>query len=257
MSFSNKRGQVTIFIIIAIVIVAGIATYVLIKGKASQINQGTISSKNPLSFISSCVEETIREKLPNILTQGGYSEPELYINHDGIKIAYLCYNTLNYYPCINQEPLYLQHIEKEIKESIQEDINTCFDLLKQNNEKEQTTTTIGETNNLNVELADKKIITTFEKEMTLKHNEETKNYKDYKIAINSPAYNLARVVMEMVSQEAEFCTSQYRGFQTLYPWVKIEKTDIRSDTKIYKITDRKTGTEINMAVRSCAIPSGI
>ena len=38
-------------------------------------------------------------------------------------------------PCINQEPMYVEHLEQEIKEIIAGKLDYCFDSLKQSLEK--------------------------------------------------------------------------------------------------------------------------
>ncbi len=254
---NNKRGQVTIFIIIALVLIAGISFYALIKGKASETKQSYRSSENPLKYISECIESSVRDKIPLILSQGGYIEPQLYANFSGMRVAYLCYNNLNYYPCINQVPLYIQHLEKELKSGIEQDAEGCFLTLKEDYEAKKMQVSLGSTEKLDVELEDRKIIVRTEKEMIITDREETKSYKDFKSSINSPVYNLARVAIEIVSQEATFCHSEYLGYQILYPWVKITKSEARSIHEIYEITDRSTGERLNIAIKGCTIPAGL
>ncbi len=253
----NKRGQITIFIILAIVIVAGIGIYLLISNKVITVKPTYKSSENPQNYISDCVSGIVREKVTPILKQGGYANPKLYITYNDINTSYLCYTILNYYTCINQEPLYITHLEKEIKQNIKNEIENCFQTLSEDYKKKNIAVNMGETGEVNVELQDRKIAVTITKDVSLNDKGDIKDFKEFKAIINSPAYNLARVAMEMVSQEAIFCNSQYLGYQTLYPWVKIKRTDVKSESKIYNIIDRETGLELNMAVRSCSLPAGL
>ncbi len=245
------------FIIIAILLVAAVAFYILLRGKITEIIPSNKPAENINRYISECVEDSVREKLVMITEQGGFASPELYINHSGIKVAYLCYNNLYYSPCINQAPHYINHLEREIKNSISQDVENCFTTLSEDYQQKSVGITTSETESTNVELLDKKIIVTIKKEVMINDRDETKQYNDFKTIINSPLYNLARTAMEIVFQEATFCHAEYLGYQTLYPWVEISVSDIKSHSRVYKIVDKNTGTKLNMAVRSCAIPMGL
>ncbi len=258
MSFvGNKRGQVTIFIVLAVVIVAGIGIYLLISSKVTTIKPTYKSSENPNEYIADCVGGIVREKVTPILKQGGYAKPKLYLTYNDINMSYLCYTILNYYTCINQEPMYIQHLEKEIKKEIKSDVESCFETLSEDYKKKNIVVNMGETSELNVELQDRKIAVIIKKDVSLNDKGDIKDFKEFKTITNSPTYNLARVAMEIVSQEAVFCSSQYLGYQTLYPWVKIKRTDVKSESKVYNIIDRETGLELNMAIRSCSLPAGL
>src|SRR3989344_2199380 len=251
----NKRGQVTIFIIIALVLIAGIAFYTLIRGKAAEIKQSYRSSENPQQYIAECVEDAARPAISELLMHGGFTDPELNTTYKGVEIAYLCYTSLNYEPCVNQVPLYSKHLNDELKESIRDDVEECFSSMKYDYEQKKFSVELGETKNFDVHSTDRKVIINISRELTIMNrDEEARTYKDFKISINSPMYNLGRVVQEIVAQEATFCHSEYLGYQTLYPWVKITKTDINGKYKVYEVTDRNTGEKLNFAVKGCSIP---
>lgn len=253
----NKRGQVTIFIIIAIIIIGSIGAFLIIKSKTTQEKQNYKSSDNPQEYIAKCTENALRNKIPRILEQGGYNDPKLRAQYNGTNIAFLCFTTLTYSPCINQEPLYIQHLNNEIEESIKEEVEECFTSLKRDYDGKKSLVNYEETKNLDVELRDRKVMLSINKKVLVTNNQETKDYEEFKASINSPAYNLARVGMEIVAGEAVFCYWEYLGYQTIYPWVRITKKEINSDVKIYTIIDRETLIKLNIAIKSCSIPAGL
>lgn len=251
----NKKSQVTIFIIIAIVLVAAILALFLLKGKTIK-ELITGSFPNPQEYIEKCVKENTENALAIMMPQGGYISPENYKMYNNIKIAYLCYNQNYYLPCINQEPLYLEHLKQEIKSYINPKIDDCFYSLKQDYEKKNYGVNL-DSGDINIELNPKQVNIEINRKLALSKNEETKIYEKFKVKVNSPLYDLAIITQEIVNQEAKFCYFEYLGFQLLYPEYSIEKTDVNGETKIYSIKEKISGKQLNFAVRSCAMPAGM
>ena len=70
----NKKGQVTIFIIIAIIIVAtGILIYSFYPQIKTTFGGG---EKNPKGYIQTCIEQDIKDAVESISIHGGESNPE-------------------------------------------------------------------------------------------------------------------------------------------------------------------------------------
>src|SRR6056297_1569336 len=128
----DKRGQVTIFIILAIVIVVGaVLAYFFIPGFG--LTTG-LSVENPEAFIESCMEDEIEMALEKISLRGGSLEPEHFFNYYNNPVEYLCYINQNYIPCIVQQPLLINHLKSELDESLQPVANSCFNDLKESYE---------------------------------------------------------------------------------------------------------------------------
>jgi len=128
-----KRGQVTIFIIIAIFIVAlGTLAYFFYPQIKSTLRA---EEKTPQGFIRFCIEDKIKDTVNILSLQGGNVEPEFYFTYNNVSIEYLCYTNENYKTCVVQQPLLKTHIEKEIKENIEDEVNYCFTSLKENYQK--------------------------------------------------------------------------------------------------------------------------
>ncbi len=85
----NKRGQITIFIIIGILIVAlaGVI-YVVFPDIRSDISE---TPKTPSEFIQTCMKNDIENTIETISLQGGNYVPEHYIMYQGNPVSYLCY----------------------------------------------------------------------------------------------------------------------------------------------------------------------
>ena len=83
-----------------------------------------------------------------------------------------------------------------------------------------------------------------------------RTFDDFGLEVRSPIYDLVRVSREIVNSESQFCYFEYNGYMLLYPQYEIRRIDY-SDSKIYRLIDRASGSEFRFAVRSCAFAPGI
>ena len=251
----HKKSQVTIFVILAILLVAGIILVIFLKGR-QVIEVFKPSMPNIQGYIESCTKDATKQAIDIMLLQGGYITPENYKMYKDNKVQYLCYQKNYYKTCVNQQPLYTEYLEKEIKKYIEGKIEDCFYSFKQEYEKKGYQISLSG-KGLKVELAPKQARIEIEKEVSIKRNEEARNYDKFKIIVLSPIYDLAVIAQEIINQEAKFCYFEYLGFSLLYPEYAIEKIDIDGETKIYLIEEKSSGKTLVFAVRSCAMPGGI
>lgn len=82
----NRRGQVTIFIIVAIVIVAGIVFYFTFNNSSSKARGP--ETDNIYSFVEDCIEGTGEDAIYHISQNGGYFLPAEISTPDGIPYYY-------------------------------------------------------------------------------------------------------------------------------------------------------------------------
>ncbi|MBU2562045.1 MAG: DUF515 domain-containing protein [Nanoarchaeota archaeon] len=251
----KKRGQVTIFIILSIVLIGSLILFFLVReGIVPQFWGG--GEINPDLFLQTCLEEKIESTIDILSSQGGYIENSLSKEFDGKNISYLCYNSLNYYTCINQEPLLIQHLKNEIKKEISEEVKNCFNELSLNLEKEAYTVD-AKYHDFAIDLESKKVIVKINGEMTLTKNSETLKHDDFIIVVKSSFYDLAIIAQEIISQESEFCNFNYLGYMLLHPEISIELNNLGDQTSIYHLQHRKTDEDFWFALRTCALPGGI
>jgi len=254
----SKRSQVTIWIIVAILIVAAIMLFFLLRGQQA-VEIFKPSMPDPQSDIEKCAGDAAKQAIDIMLPQGGYINPSNYKLYENNKVAYLCYTNNYYYPCINQQPMYLDFLEKEIKSYIESKIKDCFYALKQNYQDRNYIVNEGVLN-LSINLNPKQVEIAIEKRLEISKNEESKRYDKFKVKFPSPLYDLAVVAQEIANQEAKFCYFEYLGFSLLYPMIGIDKKQVGSEetaSKIYIIKDKISGKELLIAIRSCAMPGGL
>lgn len=254
----NNKAQVTIFIIVAIVIIGAILAYFLLFYQTKpQISVPTI--KEPQQYIEKCVEDAATEAVDIMMPQGGYINATHYKLDEGIKVQYLCYNNLFYKPCVMQEPMYISHLQNEITNYIQPRIENCFLFLKSELERENYEIEMG-TMSLTTELMTNIVRVKINRLFEMKKQEESRRFESFKINFNSPLYNLAIVAQEIANRESKLCYFESLGFMIYYPKFSIDRKAVGSGegaARIYIIEDRNTEKKLNIAIRSCAIPAGI
>ncbi len=245
----KKRGQLTIFIIIAILVVAIVALFFAFPKLRTAV--GIEKPESPEKFIQTCLEDTIKENVDMISKQGGSIEPSPNILYQDEKIQYLCYSNEYYKPCIVQIPFLKDHIENEIKSSVEEDINFCFNSLK------QTYSDRGYNVNLKkgdiiIELLPKKIVTTMNYDFTFSKADETQRRETFRVVLNNNLYELVAIAQNIIEWETIYGGADPDSYMNIYSNLKVEKYPQIDETNVYILTEKDTNDKFQFASRSIA-----
>ena len=124
-----KRGQVTVFIIIGIVLVAlfGLIYVLLADNNVEPVPVLTTSSESGAvkKFVENCLEESSKNAIDTVASQGGYiNPPHPYFTLDIFKVPYYFDKKILLQPDINI-------IADEINFFIEEDIGSCLTGIKE------------------------------------------------------------------------------------------------------------------------------
>jgi hypothetical protein len=250
----NKKGQVTIFIIVALLIIAIAAlVYILSPGLSSSIGR---DSNNPYDFMQTCLEDDVNNNVEIISLQGGSTEPEHTYLYDDSNIEYLCYTNEYYLPCIMQQPLLKQHIETEIKNSISGLVEQCFAAMGESFEKKGYDASLN-TGELEVNISENSLAIIFEGyEFTITKG-ETERYDELKVELaDNNLYELIMIANSILDWEVEYGDVDIATYMNYYPHIKTEKKIQDDGTAIYILTDRDTEFKFQFASRSIAWPAG-
>ncbi len=249
----EKKGQVTIFIIIAIVIVVGgILTYVFFPQIKSTLGIGVT---NPQTFIFECVEDEIEDAVEKISLHGGDINPTFFSTFDTINIKNLCYTAQYCALCSIQEPQLKPHIEREIKNEIEDTVKSCFNSLNESYVKRGYGVDLKE-GPTNVELLPNRIVSTFNYSLTLTKT-DTEKYDSFSVVLNNNLYELLAIANNLLEFETTYGDMDVTIYMDLYSNLKVEKKLLSDGTKIYVITDRIRGDKFQFASRSLVFsPAG-
>ena len=247
----KKRGQMTIFVIVAIVLVVFILLFFLFRSRIGEIFGEDIS---PNSYLKGCVELEIRPAVVLLSQQGSYQDPEGYISYKGSKVKYLCYTDDFYETCAVQQPMTKQNFEKELNLMVKGKANKCVKNLIEEYEKRGYDVASGGIDS-STSIVPGKIMVSFNAPMTIT-KETTKKYQNFDVEIESEMYDLLFIATGLIQNEAKVGDSATELYLQYYPDLKIEKTKLTDGTKIYKLTNVVTEEEFNFASRSLAWPAG-
>lgn len=253
----SKKGQVTVFIILGIIIV-GVAALVYFLYPQIKSTLGIIT--DPESYIQTCMQNEIQQTITNLSLQGGVINPTnsiLYYNEKlghSYNVEYLCYTNQYYLPCIMQQPLLQQSIESEINKNIQQTANTCFNNL-QSSYKGRGYSVSFTSGNTTVELLPEQVRVVFNNQLTLTKG-NAQRYENFSVVVNNNLYELSAIANSILNWEVTYGDSPVQVYMSNYHNLIIEKKQQSDGTKVYILTDLNTGGIFQFATRGYAMPPG-
>jgi len=255
----NRRAQIAVWVILAIVLVAVIILFFTLGGERDITEiwePGQVDSVNAPSFMQACTEEYVLEAVDIMLPQGGFVINRNSVMFNKTSVEFMC-KTLTYYePCINQHPMLIREMEEEIRDYVFPKIDGCFDELRTELEKRDGVVDFGNLE-IGVELSEDRIFVKLDRHVEIEKKDTKREYESFDIAVESPAYNLARIAIEIASQEAKNCYFEPAGYSVAYPRYDVSRYVMSEPVNIYTIYDKETGQYMLTAIRSCAIPAGL
>ncbi|MBU4308509.1 MAG: hypothetical protein KJ566_01820 [Nanoarchaeota archaeon] len=246
----TKRGQVTIFIIIAVVVVAFIALAYMVYPKIKSNFQ--TETKNPQAFISECVEDELNEYVDLISKQGGSLDPKLYLPYAGYNTSYLCHTPENYLSCAPKKPFLQKDIEDELTRTITPQVEACFNSLQLNYEGKGYDVQMVP-GKIKIKLLPKKIIGTFDYKVTLT-KDGTETYNLFNIMLDNNLYELIKISDIIVEWAIVYGKIDPISIMAAYSYIDVKREYPTWGDVIYILKDKEVGGEFRVLTRSFAYP---
>jgi len=248
----KNRGQVSIFIIVALVIVVlGVLVYLFYPSISSRLG----GDAEPSSFLKNCIEPDLKEGIELLSRQGGYVNPEGSIMYQGNDIKYLCYTSNYYVPCYVQVPLLRQTFEQELEGLIERKADECVADLKDYYEKRGFDVSGIASSNAEINIVANNIDVVVNAPMTITRD-ETQSFEEFNFEVSSKMYSLLMVSLSIVDFESTYGDSETTLYMRYYPNLKIQKTKLGDGSTIYTVSDVTTEESFTFASRSLAWPAG-
>ena len=248
----EKKGQVTIFIIVAIVIVGlGLLVYAFYPQISSRLG---VDVKNPQAFIQECVEDHIEDALETVSLQGGSIDPDHYTFHEEETVGYLCYTNEYSDLCSIQIALLRAHIEEEIRLEINDEVIGCFNSLRDSYKNKGYTVEMVP-GIIDIQLLPKRVASVFDYTLTLTKG-DTETYDSFDVVLENNLYELVAIAESIVDWEATYGDVETTAYMNYYPHLKVEYSTKSDGTKVYIITDRNREDKFQFASRSLIIAPG-
>lgn len=247
-----RKGQITIFIIIAIVIVG-----ILIFMYLPQLKKLIITTPDEL-IPKDCIQKAITPTLEKLMVQGGALKPQLYYLYDNKTVDYLCYTGEWYKTCYMQKPFLKQSIEAELSANTSVAIQKCVNsMITQLQNKGYSVQVKGDKIPI-IKVIPNSIEVSFNMTINLQKGDEKITFipSRFNTEVSSNSYEMIMIASSIQNFEARFGDSVPETYMSLYPNIKIQKLKQADGTKIYIITDRETTERLVFATRSLAWPPG-
>mgnify|MGYP001561113490 CR=1 FL=1 len=250
MARNNKRGQLTIFIILGIAILIILIILFSRTGDFKLILLG----KNPAERIEECSLNYLEKGIEMISLQGGSINPENYYMYRGNKIEYICYNEESFQECIMQKPLLKQTIEEELIEFVRSNIDVCLESVKMQAERGGNSVNYKEPE-ISVELVPGDVLMNIELDLRISKGEESQFYKNVRTDVSSKLYDFVIAASSIANIEAKYGDSDTGPYMYKDKSLKVEKIK-QDENRVYILTDRNTGEKFIFVIKSIPIPPG-
>ena len=249
----NKKGQVAVFIIVAVVIIGIIIVLLLFPGLTDFATQEEFS---PTSFLKGCIQPSIESNIALLAKQGGYINPEGALVYQGDRIKYLCYTSEYYQTCVVQQPMIKNHFEQELESSIDSDARGCIQDLAREYERRGFDITVGNVAE-EVSINPGEILVNFKVPIAVsKSGEETIRYTEFNVLIESEMYDLLFIAQSIIDFESTYGDSETSAYIAYYPDLTIQKTRLSDGSTVYTVENVITREKFTFASRSLAWPPG-
>ncbi len=249
----NQKGQVTIFAIIAILIIA-----VLFIIFYPQLKKLVIPPAPEEMIPRECFEKAVKEAINITMNHGGRVNPLLYFKYNSEPIAYVCYTSEWYKTCTMQIPMIKQSVEAESQVYSQKKIDACFSEMEDNFRNKGYVITLTGSKKPVISLEPKKVVIRFNISAAVNKNELTQTFESNKFSIiyNSNVYDIIMIASSIQNFEARYGDTIIDNYMAYYPNIKVEKMRQSDGTKVYVLTDRDTKEKLQFAIRSLSWPPG-
>lgn len=252
---NNRRGQVTIFIIIAILIVAIIFSIVYFGGWL-RIEES--STKNPKAYIENCMLASVKSIEDTIIKSNTYPNfnSSNYILYEQEKIPYTCIVSEFYKACTPQDPSMLLRVKQLMENKVARDVKTCLTKLYSDLENENYIVTKKE-GNMKLDILPSTININLNETIYISKGENSYTVSDFGVNYGTKFYDMIKLVQTVTNYESTYCEFNKLNWMKSYSDIIISTTRTSDQTKIYSLRDRMTEREIKFAVKTCVLPAGI
>lgn len=246
----NRRGQIAIFIIIAIVIV-GVFLWLMIRPRLPTSLGG--ADVNPSAYLRDCLRADLPPIIEQISRQGGSYTPTHFMTHQGVNIQYLCYTDEEYKPCVVQQPLLTSHVADEIERLVEPKARACMDTLVARYEQQEYTVESAP-RAINVSIVPGSVEITYTAPLRIA-KESSQTFRQFSVTHPSELYDLLMTATSIIEFESTLGDSETTYYMQFYPDLKIEKLKKDADT-VYTLTNVVTEDAFTFATRSLVWPQG-
>jgi len=238
----QKRGQITIFILISLIVVIAffVVSYIDGQDQEEKVLQNNDFSVSFQSYVESCVKSVGEQAVYDVALQGGYYIPaELSVPYYNAHMTYYWYNGTNLLPG-------KELIESELEIYLLDNVFDCFDGFTPFIDTGYSVNEIdplGDSIQAKVNIRPHDVLFTFEYPISLKKGTLTAEYDKYQAAVPlefEKAYSLASSIVDEQKKYPNEKPLSFISLLALENDFTFELIDYENDDVIYSLVFNDT-----------------
>lgn len=241
----EKRGQVTMFIIVAIVVVAGILVFFLFVQPTYFLDKGAA-----IGF-EGCIEDVVEDAIGELELKAGFINPEFTYMYNGDELTYLCYTNDYYKTCTVQVPFLKNVFDEQMEILIRDDVDTCYD-NSIDELKAQGYSVVAGVVTYDV-LIEPSVVRVEIDAPTVVGGQQ---FARFNVRVNSPIYDMVMIATSILQFETKYGDADVGSMMDFYPDYVISKMKRGDGTTVYALEHKVLGNKFQFASRSLAWPAG-
>jgi len=241
----RKKGQVAIFIIVAIMIVSAVLVFFLWAKPTYFSDAG-----KGLRF-ESCVEDAVEQAISELERKAGFINPKFNYDYNDEKFTYLCYTNQYYETCVVQVPFLKNSFDEQMETLIKDEVNTCY--VNSINELKAQGYSVVQGNVEYDVLIEPSVVRV---EIDAPTVVGSQSFARFNVKINSPIYEMLMIATSLLQFEAKYGDSDTSSMMIYYPDYIIDKIKRDDGTTVYILENKEFGNKFQFASRSLAWPAG-
>jgi len=240
-----KKGQVTLFVILGIMIVSVILIFFL------WVQPTYFSDTASRSGFEGCVADVVEETILDLEGSAGYIEPEFTYAYNGEELVYLCYTNAYYETCTVQRPFLKQDFDKSIESQIKGAVDNCYSNSFAELKNQGYSVKEGAVEyDVLIEPGVVRV------EIDAPTTVGTQKFARFNVQVNSPIYEMVMMATSILQFEVRYGDSDIDSLVAFYPDYVIDKLKQGDGTTVYILENKITGDRYPFASRSLAWPPG-
>jgi len=241
----KKSGQITIFIIVAIMIVSAVLVFFL------WVSPTYLSDGGRVEGFEGCVGEVLENGIAELEGKAGFIEPEFTYSYMGEDVPYLCYTGDYYVTCTVQVPFLWSVFDENLEALIRSDVDDCYSASLSDLRAQGYEVAAGAVE-YNVEIEPGVVRLEIEAPTSVGGSLSTR----FNVNENSPVYDMIMIATSIVQFETRYGDSDVSAMMLYYPDYYIGKTKRGEGTTVYVLEHKALGNEFKFASRSLVFPAG-
>lgn len=245
----DKRGQVTLFIILSILLVASIVILFY------YLSPGIFFQRTDQPRLEDCISNSLDSHIKSLALTAGIRNPSFNYMYMGDNYTFLCYTDEYYRPCVNQEPLLTKVFEDSLAYLLSQEFQQCYDASVDDLVRRGYDVTAGKAV-FNISIEPQGVVIDIDAPMKVSSEYGAVTTQRYKYTHKTNLYELLMVATSLVQFETYYGDSEQTTQMFYYPKIIIDKQRRDGDVKVYTLREKSEKIEYRFAIKSYPWPAG-